>query len=63
MAIVYQHIDLESNTIFYIGIGKNSNRAFSKHSRGKFWRDYTKNKQWKAEIIFENISRQEACNK
>jgi hypothetical protein len=63
MAIVYQHIDLESNTIFYIGIGKNNNRAFSKHSRGKFWRDYTKNKQWKAEIIFENISWQEACNK
>jgi predicted GIY-YIG superfamily endonuclease len=63
MAIVYQHIDVESNLIFYIGIGKNNNRAFSKHSRGKFWKDYTKNKIWKSEILFENITWQEACTK
>jgi predicted GIY-YIG superfamily endonuclease len=63
MAVVYQHRDPELDIIFYVGIGKNKNRAYSKHSRGKFWRDYTSNKKWIVEIILENITWEEATKK
>ncbi len=35
MAIVYQHRRKDTNEIFYIGIGKNTNRAYNKYSRSK----------------------------
>ena len=31
MAIVYRHIRLDKNEVFYIGIGKTEKRAYEKH--------------------------------
>jgi len=63
MAIIYQHKRKDNNQIFYIGIGKNKIRANSIHGRGKFWKSYTKNIEWFSEIIEDNLSWEEACNK
>ncbi len=37
MAIVYKHIRLDNDTVFYIGIGKNQKRPYSKNYRNKYW--------------------------
>jgi len=61
MAIVYQHHRIDTNQIFYIGIGKSEKRAFDKKSRGKTWRDYIKNHEYAIKILYNNISWEEAC--
>lgn len=63
MAIVYQHKRKDNNQIFYIGIGKNINRANSKHGRSRFWKSYIKNIEWFSEIIEIDITWEEACEK
>jgi predicted GIY-YIG superfamily endonuclease len=63
MAIVYQHKRLDTNEVFYVGIGKNINRAYSKHSRSKIWKDTIKNRKYSIEILFENLTWEEACIK
>jgi len=65
MACVYQHIRPDTNTIFYIGIGKNLSRATSKSARNRYWKNIVKkcNNIFNVEILHENISWEEACNK
>lgn len=63
MAIVYMHKKKESKEeVFYIGIGKNENRAYSKKSRGKFWKDYVSKYDYEVEITHRNINWEEACS-
>ena len=54
MAIVYRHRD-NLNNVFYIGIGKNENRAFDYHHRSDFWKRYSKKYGINTEIIATNI--------
>lgn len=61
MACVYKHIRKNTNEIFYIGIGKNNSRAFSKESRSKFWKDLTKNNDYIVEILYDDITWEDAC--
>ncbi len=56
MAIVYQHIRLDTNSIFYIGIGKDANRAHKKCQRNPYWHNIVNKCGYKIEIIHENIS-------
>ncbi len=63
MAVVYQHRRLDNNEIFYIGIGKNKNRAFSKRNRSIYWNNLTNKYGYIVEILFENILWEEACLK
>jgi hypothetical protein len=62
MAIVYQHKNTLSGKVFYIGIGKTEKRAYSKHSRGKFWKDYTSKYDYEVEITHRDIIWEEACS-
>jgi hypothetical protein len=62
MAIVYQHRRKDTNEIFYIGIGNSKKRAYSKHRRGKFWKDYTSKHDYFVEITHSDIIREEACS-
>lgn len=68
MSYVYIHTRLDTNEIFYIGISSNNNngkytRAFSQKRRGKFWKDLTKNILYKVDIIFDNLTWEDACSK
>ena len=61
MAIVYQHIRLDTNKPFYIGIGRKIDRAYNIYGRNKIWKGLIKRINYKVEILYENISWDEAC--
>ena len=63
MAIVYSHTRLDNNTIFYIGIGNEYKRAYSKHSRNSYWNNIVSKTDYKVNILFENLTWDEACKK
>lgn len=63
MAIVYQHIRLDNNEVFYIGIGKTKKRAYNKNNnRSKFWKNIVNKTDYIIEILYENLTWKEACN-
>lgn len=63
MAYVYQHVRLDTNEIFYIGISKSKkyNRAYLKIRRNPYWTNIINKTQYKIEIIKDNISWEQAC--
>lgn len=65
MAYVYRHIRLDNNEVFYIGIGirKNYLRAKTIVRRNQYWINVINKTEWKFEIIFDNISFDEAKEK
>jgi len=64
---VYKHIRLDKNEPFYIGIGnkKNYSRAyeFTKDKRNEIWWKIYNKTLIKVEIIYENLTKQEASIK
>lgn len=69
-AYVYRHIRKDTNEVFYIGIGINSksykvpyNRANSKRNRSEFWHYIVNKTDYNVEIVFDNLTRNEACEK
>jgi hypothetical protein len=65
MAYVYRHIRLDKNEPFYIGIGKlpNYKRAFEKQKRNQFWQNIVAKTDYEVEILFDDISWEEAEKK
>jgi len=67
MAYVYTHTRLDTNEIFYIGIGSDvlgkHRRAFSKKGRSKFWKDMIKNREYRVDVVYDNLSWEDACKK
>lgn len=63
MAIVYSHTRLDNDTVFYIGIGNEYKRACSKHSRNSYWNNIVSKADYKVNILFENLTWDEACKK
>jgi predicted GIY-YIG superfamily endonuclease len=57
--VLYFHINLISNEIFYVGIG-NKYRPFDKHHRSKFWKDYTSKYDFKVVIYKSNLTIKDA---
>lgn len=62
MAYVYQHIRLDTNEIFYIGIGEDKKRLYSHKNRNIHWKRIVKNHGFLANVIIENCTWEEACN-
>lgn len=66
MAYVYRHIRLDTNKPFYIGIGLKSDglfkRAFSK-KRHAFWKSVVNKTAYDVEIIIDELTWEEACQK
>lgn len=66
MAYVYRHIRLDTNEIFYIGIGSENNdykRAHTKRNRNKYWHNIVNKTNYEVEIILDNLTWEEACTK
>lgn len=61
--VVYQHIRLDTNTIFYIGMSKNIKRPYSKIYRNKHWHNVVNKAGYTVEIIFNNLTWEEALQK
>jgi hypothetical protein len=65
MAYVYRHIRHDKNEPFYIGIGSSNNykRAYSTDSRNKIWKSIISKTNYDVEILFYDITWDEACEK
>jgi hypothetical protein len=65
MAYVYRHIRLDKNEPFYIGIGSDDRfrRANEKSRRNKHWYNIVKKSDYETEILFDDLSWDEACKK
>lgn len=59
---LYLHRRLDTNEVFYIGIGskKYFGRAYTKRNRNKFWRNIVKKAGYVVDIIYKNISKEQA---
>jgi len=64
MAYVYIHFTPE-DTPFYVGIGSDDKykRAYNKKGRSYSWKDVAYKNDFKVEIVLDNISWEEACDK
>jgi hypothetical protein len=62
MAVIYKHIRIDTNEIFYIGIGKDIKRAYSKQNRNIYWKNIVNKTKYIVEIIKDNLNWEEACN-
>jgi len=63
MAIVYRHIRLDTNDVFYIGVGRNEKRAYEVNlRRNSYWRNIVKNTEYKVEITHKDICYEEALS-
>jgi hypothetical protein len=63
MAYIYKHIRLDTNDIFYIGIGKLKNRLLSHYNRNAHWKCIVNKCGYVAEVIEDDLSWEEACEK
>ena len=67
MAYVYRHIRLDTNQVFYIGIGSDDKgkfqRAYTKQSRNTHWNNIVKTTSYEVEIMLDDLTWEEACTK
>jgi hypothetical protein len=63
MAYVYTHIRMDTGQVFYIGIGSKENRINSKKSRNKYWHNIVNKYGMISEIIEENLTWNQACDR
>lgn len=65
MAYVYQHKRLDTNEVFYVGIGEGEDykRAYNKTGRTRWWKSIVSKHDYKVEILKDNLSWAEACEK
>ena len=61
MAIVYQHRRKDDNSVFYIGIGIDVKRAYSKKNRNIHWQNICNKYGYEIDILFSGISYEMAC--
>lgn len=63
MAVVYAHIRLDTDEIFYIGRGVSQARSTSKYSRNKYWHNIVNKCGYRTEILWKStpgLSKEEA---
>ena len=58
--IIYRHIRLDTNEVFYIGIGTVS-RSRSKFRRNRYWKNITNKTEYEVQILKTDLSWKEAC--
>ena len=63
MAIVYTHTRLDTNIVFYVGIGNTEKRAYIKSNRSAHWKRIINKHGYNVEIIENNLSWDNACER
>ena len=63
MAYVYRHIRVDKNEPFYIGIGKEETRAYSKHNRNPHWNSIVNLTDYVVDILFDDLDYEAAKEK
>ncbi len=65
---LYKHTRLDTNEVFYIGIGKQDkkdsySRAYNKNKRTSFWKNIVSKTNYKVDIIFKTNNHKELVDK
>lgn len=60
MAIVYRHLK-PNGEVFYIGIGKEDKRAYTKQGRNKYWKKVFNKYGYEVDILKRGLTWEEAC--
>jgi hypothetical protein len=63
MSVVYRHIRLDKNEPFYIGVGVDKHRAIRKSYRNKIWNDIVAKTDYRVEILFDDLNKEDAVEK
>jgi len=68
MAYLYRHIRLDKNEPFYIGIGSDDQGSYDRayhghHFRNKHWKNITSKTTYNVEILLDDLTWEEACEK
>lgn len=63
MAIVYKHIRKDTNEVFYIGVGADKRRAYTKKGRNNFWQNIVNKTEYDVIILYTGLSYEEAYHK
>lgn len=58
--VIYRHIRLDTNEVFYIGIGK-ERRPYSKHGRNKHWHNIVNKCGYEVQILKTDLTKEDAC--
>ena len=53
--VVYRHIRLDTNEVFYVGIGSKK-RPYAKGSRSKWWKRIVNKSDYRVDILFTDLS-------
>lgn len=61
MAVIYRHTRLDTNKVFYIGIGKDIERAFSNKKRNKYWNNIVNKTEYEVQVLKKDLSWEDAC--
>lgn len=60
MAVIYRHLK-PCGEVFYIGIGKEKSRAYSKHGRSNFWKGIVNKYGYEVQVLKSGLTWREAC--
>jgi len=60
MATVYRHIRKDTNEVFYIGMGKDKKRPYSKTGRNKWWHNIVSKTEYEVQILKSDLSFEDA---
>lgn len=64
MAIVYRHIRLDKNEVFYIGISNHDDkRPYNKRNRNNIWKKIINKTEYEVEILFDDLTLEQAKEK
>lgn len=63
MAYIYRHIRLDTNQPFYIGMSSQRKRPFQKSNREIEWKEIANRTPIRVEILFDDLSKNEAMEK
>ena len=59
--VLYQHMRLDTNDIFYVGISSNDKRPYDKVKRSIFWKSIVNKTEYEVQILKKDLSWEDAC--
>ena len=63
MAVLYRHLRADTGSPFYIGIGQDEKRAYSKKGRTNYWKRIVQKHGYKVQIMLDDLTWEQAQKK
>lgn len=63
MSCVYRHVRLDTNQVFYVGVGSNMLRPYHTFGRNSSWYEITKLYPYRVDILMDDLTNEDAIAK